>query len=117
MYVRTPENEADLVTVYAANLRSPDSEGRAASLFGLGTLKHSSTREFALASLRDDTDLVLMTACTILLPAAQRDPNLRTILQDVYRAYKGKADFQMSMSLLEAHSLGDDGDNNAKPRV
>lgn len=105
LYIRTPENEPNMMTLFLTNLRSPNQDARAASLLGLNALNHPNIFEFALSALRDDHDLVLFAACNVLLPKAKDDPNLSKILQDVYAAHAGDPSFHMSMSLLEAHSI------------
>jgi len=105
LYIRTPENEANLTTLYITNLHSPNEGARAASLHGLRELNHPNVFEFALAALRDDDDRVLFEACTILLPQAKEDPNMIRILQDVHAQHAGDTNFHMTTSLLEAHGI------------
>ncbi|HEX8651033.1 MAG TPA: hypothetical protein VF708_09325 [Pyrinomonadaceae bacterium] len=99
--IRTPENEAALMTLYLTNLRSPNADARGASLHGLNELQHTLVIEFALSSLRDDNDFVLFEAATILLLKAKDDPNILKILQEVYASHAGDPNFPMTTNLLE----------------
>ncbi|HEV2706885.1 MAG TPA: hypothetical protein VGV59_13230 [Pyrinomonadaceae bacterium] len=99
--IRTPENEADLTTLYITNLRSPNEDARGASLHGLNELNHPLIVDFALSALRDDNDYVLFEASTILLLKAGDDPHIRKILQDVYASHAGDPKFHMTINLLE----------------
>lgn len=105
LFIRTPENEADMTTLYIANLRSPSVSARAASLNGLNELKHPLAYDFAVSALRDDEDPVLFAACNILLPKAQDDPNVRRILQEVRAQHAGDAKFHLTTSLLASHGI------------
>ncbi len=104
-FILTDANKPDMVTAFIANLRSPYPEARKFSLYGLEKLGHPGVVDFALASLRDDADEVLVAACSILLPKAKQDPRLWKVLQNVYTANKGKEKFYLSTSFLEAHSV------------
>ena len=105
LYIRTAENEADMKTLYIANLGSPQADARAASLHGLNETKHPLVFDFALSALRDDSNQVLFAACNILLPKAKEDPNIRKLLQEVHASHVGDPAFHMTTNLLEAHSI------------
>jgi hypothetical protein len=101
----TEENKAQVTTAFLLNLRSPDSDARKASLYGLQQLQYPAITELALNALRDTDDQVVASACDILLPRAKQDVQLWRLLQQVYAAYKDKAEFYMTRSLLEAHDI------------
>lgn len=105
MYIRTDENRSDMTFALIANLRSPDPEARASALYGLQTLGHPALADFALMSLRDDTDLVLTAACYVLVEKAKQDPRLRKLLEEVHALRRKDTQFHQSVSLLEAHGF------------
>jgi hypothetical protein len=105
LFILTEQNRAEMSAAFIANLRSPLPEARKASLQGLEKLKHPALDEFALLSLRDDSDGILSIACQILVPRAQRDPTFWKVLHSAYRARAGKREYYLSNSILEAHGL------------
>jgi hypothetical protein len=105
LFILTDQNREDMMTAFLSNLHSSDPEARAASLAGLAKLGHPHIVDFALASLRDTSDLVVVAACNILIPTAKQDPRLWKILQELYIARKGNPEFHMSTSFLEAHAV------------
>lgn len=105
-FLLTNENKADMTASFVANLSSIYPEARAASLYGLQRLAHPNLIDYALACLRDADDQVLAAACTILLPAAKQDPRIWSMLQEIYAAHKNKPEFHMSVSLMQAHGVG-----------
>jgi hypothetical protein len=104
--ILTEDNRQQVVTAYLANLRSPEPGARQASLRGLAELRYPGVADLALASLRDDADQVVATACDILLPEAADDPALRGILTDVYAAHRDDAAFHVTTAILAAHGIG-----------
>src|SRR5712692_8384161 len=88
LLIVTPVNKPDLVAAYVTNLRSPHSDARRSSLYGLNKLDHPAINDFATAALRDDDDQVIVTACSILLSHAKQEPRLWKILQDLYQTHK-----------------------------
>ena len=105
LYLLTPQNRADMATVFLLNLRAKEAESRVSSLYGLQKLGYPNLDGLALAALRDDADIVLAAACQILLPKSKHDATLWKLLQAVYAAHKGDSAFHMSVSLLEAHGV------------
>jgi len=106
LLILTPRNKATMAVAFTANLRSPLPEARRASLSGLEKLGDSEITSFAILSLRDDVDRVVATACQILAERATADPDLRKLLEEVYRARAGKKEFYLSNSILEAKGIG-----------
>ncbi|MDQ3686625.1 MAG: hypothetical protein M3430_13655 [Acidobacteriota bacterium] len=104
-YILTEQNKSDMAFVFVVNLRSPDPEARTSCLYGLQKLNYPALNDFALLSLRDTNDQVVYAACYILLPKTKQDAGLWRTLQNLYAARKGKQEFYMSMSLLEAHGI------------
>ncbi|MEJ7712137.1 MAG: hypothetical protein WKF84_20325 [Pyrinomonadaceae bacterium] len=104
-FILTEQNRPDMTIAFIANLRSPDPAARKFSLHGLNRLQHAALSDFALLLLRDTDDQVLYAACFILLPKAKQNAGLWSTLQNLYAARKGKKEFYMSMSLLEAHGI------------
>jgi hypothetical protein len=105
LYIRTPENEKLMRTLFLTNLRSPDADARKMSLFGLKELGHTGLADLALLSMRDDSDRVLAMALEILLPGAKADRSQWAFLQAFYSAHKDMDAYHMSLSLLEAHGI------------
>jgi hypothetical protein len=106
--IMNEENKAELERLYIANLRSPYPQARKASLYGLANLNYAGLIDLAILSLRDDSDQVLAAACDLLLPKARQDPQLWKILQEVYALHKGKPGFHATVSLLQAHGMGEE---------
>jgi hypothetical protein len=104
-YIITAKNKSDMAFVFIENLRSADPEARAACLYGLEKLGHPSLSDFALLSLRDTSDQVAYAAVNIMLPKAAQDIKLWKILQNLYAARKGKQEFYLTVSLLQAHGI------------
>jgi hypothetical protein len=101
----TEENRGDMTKAFIVNLHSPYPEARGASLIALEKLGNPNIVDFAVASLRDNDDQVIAAACSILLSKGNQEPRVRSLLQQLYAAHKGKAQFHMSLSLLEAHGV------------
>jgi hypothetical protein len=101
----TEQNKPDLAIAFLVNLHSAEPEARAACLRGLEKLEYTGVIGLAIASLRDSSDRVLAAACSILIPKAKQDVGLWRMLQEVYASHKGKPEFYITMSLLEAHSI------------
>ena len=105
--IRTDDNTDEIVATYLTNLRSPDPDGRRASLYGLDQLGYPKVQDLALASLRDEADRVVVTAVQVLLPAGSAgDDRLQAILRGVLAAHRGDPDFYMTTTLLEAQGFG-----------
>ncbi|MEJ7712136.1 MAG: hypothetical protein WKF84_20320 [Pyrinomonadaceae bacterium] len=104
-YILSEGNRSDLMTTFICNLHSSDPATRRASLQGLEKLKHAALVDFALLSLRDETDEVVHAACQILLPVAKRDARVREILEGVYAARKNNERFGLSANLLKANGV------------
>lgn len=104
VFLRSPANEALLAQLFIANLRAAQADARLASLRGLEALRHPSLTQFALLSLRDESDPVVAAACQILLP--QADPRVRQFLRQAWLARKGRPEFYLSNSVLEAAGIG-----------
>lgn len=105
-FIRTAANEASLRTIFLTNLRSPHAEARKASLTNLKELRHPGLADLALLSLRDESDSVLALALSFLLPGAKEDPSVKAFLEALHAARKGREEYHMSVSLLEAHGIG-----------
>ncbi len=82
-----------------------DPAARRASLQGLEKLEHAALVDFALLSLRDETDEAVHAACQILLPVAKRDARIWEILEGVYAARKDSEKFGSSVNLLKANGV------------
>jgi len=104
-HVLSETNKSEMSDAFVANLRSPDPAARKASLLGLEKLGHAALADFALLSLRDDTDEVVHAACQILLPGAKQDARIWTILEGVYAARRDNERFSASVSLLKASGV------------
>jgi len=105
LFILTEENRSDVMTAFLVNLRSPYSDARKASLFGLERLEHPGIVDFALNSLRDDEDQVLVAACDILVRKAKEQPQIWELLKSFYAAHKGRENFYGITNLLEAHGI------------
>ncbi|WP_374686872.1 hypothetical protein [Promineifilum sp.] len=104
-FIRTGDNEADLTVAYLVNLRSPNPESRAASLYGLRELEHPALEGFALNALRDEADPVVAAASDILLPHAQQDTRIGELLSEFYRMHQEDPAFYTTISLLKARGI------------
>jgi hypothetical protein len=104
-YIITAKNKSDMAFVFVENLRSPDPEARASCLYGLEKLGNPAVSNFALLSLRDQSDQVAYAATNILLATAAQDARLWKTLQNLYAARKGNKEFYMTVSLLQAHGI------------
>jgi HEAT repeat protein len=105
LFIRTPQNEADMAAVFRRGLQSPDPAARKFSLYGLDQLDHPAATDAALEALADDDDWVTFAAATILLPKAAQEPGIAEALRDAYAAKKGKEEFHATVSLLEARLI------------
>ena len=105
LLIMTGSNKVEMAAAFMENLRSPDPEARQASLRGLEKLEHPALVDFALLSLRDNSDTVVAAACQILVARAQRDPIIRKFLQSAYRSRMGRREFYLSNSVLEASGI------------
>lgn len=105
LFILTNDNKSDMVTALIANLRSPYPEARKASLYGLDGLEHPGIVDFALNSLRDNSDQVLVAASAILLSKARQDVRVWKLLQGFYAIHKDKEEFYGVTTLLEAHGI------------
>jgi hypothetical protein len=103
--ILTEQNKSDMAFTFVANLRSPDAEARVACLYGLEKLRHPALSDFALMLLRDADDQVVYAACYLLMPEAKAKPRLWKTLQNLYAARKGKKEFYVSMSFLQAQGI------------
>jgi len=104
-FIRTTQNEASMQTVFINNLRSPHTDARTSSLYGLQQLNHPRLADFAEQALNDDSDDVLVAACAILIPKANQDARLRSRLQLLYSQKKDKPEFYTTIELLKAHRM------------
>lgn len=104
-FIRTAENGPALRFAYVASLRSPDPAARKFALYGLKALGDPALADLALVALRDDQDPVLAAAVEILAAPAAGDRRLWSFLQGFYLAHKGRDEFHMSTSLIEAHGI------------
>ena len=105
LFIITERNKADITTVFIANLRSPLPDARQASLQALEKLEHPALVQFALVSMRDTSDTVVAVACQILIARAKEDPLIRNFVERAYLARRGKKEFYLSNSILEAHGI------------
>jgi hypothetical protein len=94
-----------LTGAYLTNLRSPDPQARVASLQGLVALGYPQATDLALASLRDDTDVVVGAAVQLLLPLAAEDQRVRDLLGGVLATHRDDPEFHVTASLLTAHGI------------
>ncbi|GEM_PF-5916675 len=104
-FIATDQNKPALGFIYIANLRSPYPQAREASLRGLEKLGHPELVRFALLSLHDNADGVVAVASQILVEKAKGDPMIWKFLQNAYLSRKGRDEFHLSNSLLEAHGI------------
>jgi hypothetical protein len=105
IFILTDANKSDMTTAFLANLRSPTPGARKASLYGLEKLEHPGIVDFALNSLRDDADEVLVAACDILVRKAKEQPQIWELLKSFYAAHRGREEFYGITSFLEAHGI------------
>ena len=103
--IMTEKNKNDITNAYLANLRSPDPEARKYSLYGLDQLGHPSIADFAMFSLRDDNDQVLIAACDVLIPKARQDRHLWNLMKNFYASYRDNKEYYGIITLLEAHHI------------
>jgi hypothetical protein len=106
LFIRTPENEADLRTVFLRYLQSPLPEARKASLYGLDALGDPAMPFLAESALDDPDDRVVAAACDLLLRKASPDPRWRELLERVHAAHKGDEGFRSTLGLLESQGIG-----------
>jgi len=105
LFIRTSGNQAEMAGAFIVNLRSPLPEARKASLQGLEKLGHAAIVQFALLSVRDESDAVVAVACQILVARAKQDPVVWKLLRSAYTARAGRQEFYLSNSILEAHGV------------
>jgi HEAT repeat protein len=103
--IRTGRNEEDMAAAFLTGLRSAEPDARKFALYGLEQLGHPTTADEALRALADDDDRVVTAAVTILLPRAAADPRIAAALREAYEARRGREEFHMSTSLLEARLI------------
>jgi hypothetical protein len=106
LFIRTPDNEADLRTVFLRHLASPLPEARKASLYGLDALGDPATLDRVAEALGDPEDLVVAAACDLLLRKAPPDPRWRELLERVHAAHRGDERFRSTLDLLESRGIG-----------
>ena len=105
LLIATASNKAQMAVAFIGNLRSPFPEARQASLQGLEKLASPALVQFALLSLRDDSDPVVAVACQILVARTGEDPTVWKFLQSAYLSRKGRKEFYLSNSVLEARGI------------
>jgi hypothetical protein len=105
LFISTPGNQAEMAGAFIVNLRSPLPEARRASLQGLEKLEHPALVQFALLSVRDESDMVVALACQILTARTKQDPVVWKLLRSAYTARVGRQEFYLSNTILEAHGV------------
>jgi hypothetical protein len=103
-FIRTSRNEAAMLSVIRAGLRSTDPSARKYAIYGLEELGAADLTVAAVKALEDDDDQVVAAAITVLLPAAA-EPQIAEELRRTYDAIVGKDEFYLSTSLLEARLI------------
>lgn len=104
-FIQTSGSTDDLRLAYLVNLRSEDPHARKISLLGLNEVSHPAIEDFALTALRDHADEVSTAAVRILLPSAQEEPRVRSLLHDFYIANRDDPEYYTTLRLLEAHAM------------
>jgi len=107
LFIRTPENEENLQTVFLANLHAPDAEARKFSLYGLKELHHPALADLAFTAMHDPSDPVMVAALNVLLPDVKKDPVRWAFLQNFYLAHRDGQEFHMSVAILQANGIED----------
>jgi hypothetical protein len=101
--IRTPQNGDAIAAAMRNGLHAPDPSTRKFAIYGLHALDVPEAPGAALVALADEADEVVTAAASVLLPRAERDPQVADALRSAYEARAGQERFHTSVSMLRAH--------------